>query len=127
MKKKRIAGRLAPGVFLVLAILAAWAGSAWADFLTFDCTPAGDAVTGALIQINADAPVVAVLVSECGTDPATKVSCLDPASKTICHPAPAGAFTARAAVSNARDVSAYSAPLNVPAVPGAPAGLKRVR
>jgi hypothetical protein len=98
-----------------------------ADSLTFDCTPAGDLVTKAAVSINSAAPVDAALVSTCGNDPATKVTCADPASKTICFPAPTGPFTATATVTNARTTSPPSSLLTVPGVPSSPASLRRVQ
>lgn len=113
--------------YLLLFVLGINVCAARADFLTFDCTLPADLVTGAKIQIGTDPPVDAVLVSTCGTDPTTKVTCTDPASKTICHPAPPGAFVAKALVYNVRDSSAYSPPLSVPGIPGSPSFLRRVK
>ena len=123
---KRARSLLIIGCFLfwslVIGVLVARA-----DFLTFDCTPPGDEITGARVQIDAAAPVGTPLVSTCGEDPATKVTCTDPKSKTICFPAPPGAFTAKALVYNIRADSAFSPPLNVPAAPSSPSLLKIVR
>jgi len=97
--------------------------------LTFDCTPAADAVTGAQIQIGTGTPFDVPLVSTCGSG-ADKVTCVDPASKTICWPDtewPAGAFTAKANVRNDRDTSGYSLPLNVPGIPSSPGLLRAIQ
>ena len=114
------------------AIMAvAFASMIWAapQALTFDCTPAVDAITSAKIQFNALPPVDAPLVSTCGSGD-TKITCTDPASKTICFPdtlwPTPGSFTAKAMVSNIRDSSAYSLPLNVPGVPSSPSLLRAI-
>ena len=96
--------------------------------LTFDCTPAVDAVTSAKLYFNALPSVDAPLVSTCGSG-ADKVTCTDPASKTICYPDtlwPTTAFTAKATVTNARDTSGQSLPLSVPGVPSSPSLLRAI-
>jgi hypothetical protein len=115
-------------VILVFPIQALCAGKA----ITFDCTPAVDEVTGAKIQFTvggvAQTPVDTPLVSACGSDPLTKVTCTG-ASKTICHPDtlwPAGYSVVTAMVSNVRDSSGYSLPLNVPGIPSSPGLLRAI-
>ena len=96
--------------------------------LTFDCTPVVDAVTSVKLYFNALPAVDAPLVSTCGSG-ADKVTCTDPASKTICYPDtlwPTTAFTAKATVTNARDTSGQSLPLNVPGVPSSPSLLRAI-
>ena len=122
-------------IMLLTAIIILLSGThAWCagKALTFDCTPATDEVTGAKIQFTvggvAQTPVDAPLVATCGSDPATKVTCTG-ASKTICFPDtlwPTGYSVARAMVSNARDSSAYSLPLNIPGVPSSPSSVRSI-
>jgi hypothetical protein len=116
-------------VILLFPIRAMCAGKV----LTFDCTPAGDEITGAKIQFTvggvAQTPVDAPLVATCGSDPATKVTCTG-ASKTICYPDtlwPTPYSVARAMVSNVRDSSAYSLPLNIPGVPSSPSSVRSIQ
>lgn len=120
---------------LMFFILVLWTCTARAagKALTFDCTPAVDEITGAkLIFTVGGTPQPAVdapLVATCGSDPLTKVTCTG-ASKTICYPDnlwPTAAFTARATVSNARDTSAESPPLNVPGTPSPPSLLRSIQ
>jgi hypothetical protein len=115
---------LIAGIILLFPISGMCAGKV----LTFDCTPAADAVTGAQIQIGTGTPFDVPLVSTCGSG-TDKVTCTDPASKTICYPDtswPTGPFVAKANVRNARDVSAYSLPLAVPGVPSSPGSLRAI-
>jgi hypothetical protein len=110
-------------VILMFPVHAMCAGKA----LTFDCTPAADAITGAQIQIGTATPFDVPLVSTCGSG-ADKVTCTG-ASKTVCWPDtswPTGAFTAKANVRNDRDTSGYSLPLNVPGIPSSPGLLRAI-
>jgi len=97
--------------------------------LTFDCTPPADEITGAQIQIGTSVWIDVPLVSTCGSGTG-KVTCTDPASKTICWPEtswPTGAFIAKALVKNDRDTSGPSSPLSVPGVPTSPGSLRVIQ
>lgn len=130
-------GKTTPAGWCLLACLLFWimvigVCTAHAEkSLTFDCTPASDAILLATIQFTVGAErssFDAPLVSTCGSG-ADKVTCTDPLSKTICFPDtlwPAGAFVAKAMVGNARASSEYSAPLNVPGIPTSPGLLRAI-
>lgn len=106
-------------LFLFLSIL--WiiflltGNTAFADpFLTADCTPAVEKVTGFQLQLGTAPWTDQAAVLTCGSDPATKVTCTGD-SKTLCYDLatlPTGPFTAKARAKNLWGTSTDSAPLS---------------
>lgn len=81
-------------------------------FLTCDCTPVADAVTGFGIQIGTATPLDIPAVATCGTG-TTQVTCTSPA-KTLCYDLaslPSGAYSIKALAKNAWGSSPYTLPL----------------
>jgi hypothetical protein len=112
-------------IFWVL-VVGVWMANA-APFLTFDCTPVADAVTGASLQFGAQTAIDVPVVGTCGAG-ADKVTCVDPAQKTICYDLgtmPNGPFSVKALVKNAWGSSAFTNPLSgTKAAPSSPQPLR---
>ena len=119
--------------WVVLGVLAFWVLviGVWIanaePYLTFDCTPVADAITGAALQFGIQEAIDVPVVGACGAG-ADKVTCVDPASKTICYDVgtmPNGPFTVKALVKNAWGSSAFTNPLSgTKAVPSSPTLLR---
>lgn len=94
-----------------------------APFLTCDCSVPTDNITGAKLQLNTGAWFDVPVVTSCGNNPATKVTCTAPAV-TICYDLaslPTGPFTVKGRFVNSWGESADSDPfVGTKALPGKP-------
>lgn len=108
-------------IVLVLLPTVCYAG----PFLTCDCTPAADEVTGFQLQFGAATPVDVATFATCGSEPACATGqfriCYDMAA------VPAGAYSVKALAKNSWGVSNWTAPLSgTKALPTSPSLLKIV-
>ena len=111
--------------FFWALILSLPATATAAPYLTCDCTPAIDAVTGFQLQIGAATPIDVAAFTICETE----TPCVSP-SYRICWDAaqlPAGAFSIKALAKNAWGVSNWTLPLvGSKTLPSSPSFLKIV-
>ena len=111
-------------IFLILALALPGMATA-APYLTCDCTPAVDAVTGFQLQIGAATPIDVVAFTVCESE----TPCIAPSFR-ICWDAaqlPAGAYSIKALAKNVWGVSNWTLPLvGAKAGPSSPSSLKVV-
>lgn len=97
-------------------------------YITANCSPEADAITGAYYSLNGGTWTALPVVTTCGI--VTPNTCTG-AGRTICYDTiaiPSGAFTFKARFENAWEVSADSDPLSATkSVPTKPASLRTVR
>ena len=113
-------------LLLILAILLFPINALCSPFLTCDCSPAGDKVTGFQLQFGTQTPIDIPTAATCGSGPGM-VSCTAP-SVTICYDLgtmPNGPFTVKALAKNSWEVSDWCPPLSDnKQLPSSPSPLK---
>ena len=118
--------RIAWGLIVFWILFTLWATGVFAaPYLTCDCTPAGDAVTGFQLQFGAATPIDVPAFSLCETE----TPCTAP-SVRICYDLvslPAGPYSIKAAAKNVWGISTQTAPLSGSrSAPSSPSSLKIV-